>query len=137
MEIRFPFLDLRVVEFFLSVPAAVRMGGGYLKNFVQSALADVMPMPVRTVEHPAYFVPRLSPSERINLEMGRLRHYLLQSEAPVYEYVRRESVEKMILAAASGQKVNIPFLWRIARLNAWLQTSLSQDPLHEILVSNS
>lgn len=121
MEVLFPFLDLRLVEFFLSVPAGLKMEGGYRKNFAQSALAKIVPMPVRKEDDEACFIPSLKLQERINLEISRLQNHLFQPEAPLYQYVHRSSIERMIHDALSTRKVNLPFLWRLARLNAWLQ----------------
>lgn len=138
MEARFPFLDTRLVEFFLSVPAEIKMEGGYRKNFAQSALASVVPMPVRTEDDDRCFIPALTLRERIELETARLKHYFAPAEAPLFRYVDRAAVKTLIEEARKNGRINLPFLWRLARLNAWLGRDIfwMTSPGHPVILNS-
>ena len=42
-EVRLPFLDHRLVEFTLSLPANLLMGGGWSKRVLRAAMRDIVP----------------------------------------------------------------------------------------------
>ncbi len=120
MEIRHPFLDLELVEYFLSIPAEIKLENGFRKSFVQKALAPSVPLPFKNNEDPRPFIPMNQGESRIAMELERLRNYLSSPDSPVYRYLDYSEVQSML--RPGNRNANLPLLWRFARLEKWLVT---------------
>lgn len=47
IECRMPFMDYRIVEFVFSLPIESKVGGGFTKRILRSAMADILPDSIR------------------------------------------------------------------------------------------
>ena len=121
MEASHPFLDLPLIEFFLAIPSEIKMEGGYRKNFIQRALAEIVPTPVKLLDNNDCFIPYIPLEERKILEMARLSSYLGNPDGRIFEYLDFSEVQKMIDPANLNRSFNFPVLWRLARLECWLR----------------
>lgn len=48
IEIRMPFLDYRLVRYVFSLPMQSKIGGGYTKRILRTAMKDILPESIRT-----------------------------------------------------------------------------------------
>ncbi len=120
MGIRHPFLDLPLIEFFLSIPVEIKMEGGYRKNFIQQALASIMPIPTRIKDDERAYIPFKDRAARIKLELPVIAQYLSNSKRLIYDYVDYEVLKKQLLNPQLRFH-NYPLLWRLVRLANWLE----------------
>ena len=120
MEIRHPFMDMPLIEFFLSIPPEIKMEGGYRKNFIQRSLAPIVPFPVRDRDDERPYIPFPSLEARKNLERSRLQGFLSDPRNLIYEYVDDRVIQTML--SSNQGFLNFPLLWRLVRLESWLQT---------------
>lgn len=120
MEISHPFLDLPLIEFFLSIPPEIKMEGGYRKNFIQRSLARIMPFPIREEDDERSYIPFPDLQSRKTLEISRLQRYLSDPGNLIYDaYADYAGVQTLLNPAAAS--LNIPLLWRLVRLEHWLR----------------
>jgi asparagine synthetase B (glutamine-hydrolysing) len=127
LERRYPYLDRRVVEFFLALPAPVKMREGYRKRFVQRALASVMAAPVRTREEPAPFVPLLDQATTARREAAALA-MLARPDARIARYVRRSVIASHLDGYLTRGEPYGHTLWHWLALEGWLQRSFPERP---------
>lgn len=119
MEISHPFLNLDLIEFFLSIPPELKTEPGYRKSFVQAALAPVMPVPVKNTDDPRPAVKARPLKERRQVEFARLRRYLSNPDALLFNYADYSGVQALLWP--QNPAPDYPTLWRLARLENWLQ----------------
>ena len=120
LEARHPFFDLPLIEFFLSIPADILMEGGYRKNFIQHALAPVVPGPVKTADDERLYIPFPAEPGRTRDELARLQLYLSDRENLLYEYADPSEIQKIL--DPSNRSFDFPLLWRLVRLESWLRS---------------
>lgn len=122
-ECRHPFLDRRLIEFFLSIPPEVKMRSGYRKMFFQHAIQGVSPAPVRPAERPAACVPPMAAGEWRKRDAVRLRQDLLHPDALVYQYqyLSRAATETIQDRYLAGKERHRNLLWQFGNLERWLR----------------
>jgi asparagine synthetase B (glutamine-hydrolysing) len=121
LECRHPYLDRRLIEFFLSIPSAVKMKAGYRKQFVQRAVAGITPGPIREKEGLDYFIPLLDRRISSELEAKRMERDLFHSHARVFRYVDRFEAERLNMCYLQAEAPHRNLLWSFVRLELWLQ----------------
>lgn len=121
LECRFPYLDRRLIEFFLIIPPDVKMRAGYRKQFVQRAMVGITPGPIREKESLDYFVPLMDRQICSKLEVKRMERELLQPEACIFRYVERFEVERLKEQYRRGRTQYGNLLWNLVKLELWLQ----------------
>ncbi|HUF90892.1 MAG TPA: asparagine synthase-related protein [Candidatus Limnocylindria bacterium] len=122
LERRYPYLDRRLVEFFLAVPAAVKMRDGHRKRFVQRALAPVVGAPPRARETSDFAVPPLDHATNARREAAALSR-LSAPGARITRYVRRSVIAGRLHAYLTRGAPYGYTLWHWLALEAWLQRS--------------
>lgn len=126
LEGRHPYLDRRLIEFFLAIPPAVKMRNGYRKQFVQRALAGVMPGPIRDREGPDSFVPPMDEQASRGLDAKRMARDLFRPGARIFRYVDRAEAERLRDRYLEQRAPGGGRLWRFVALEAWLQQSFPE-----------
>ncbi|MFQ5793350.1 MAG: asparagine synthetase B family protein, partial [Acidobacteriota bacterium] len=127
LECRHPYLDRRVIEFFLSIPSTVKMRAGYRKQFVQRATAGIVPGPIREREGLDYFIPAMDPEACRQLEAQRMERSLFYPRARSFRYVKRSEAERMRDHYLHHQAPYRNLLWSFVRLESWLQHWFSES----------
>ncbi|MBI4322788.1 MAG: hypothetical protein HY596_00765 [Candidatus Omnitrophica bacterium] len=123
VECRHPYLDRRLIEWFVALPTDIKMAFGYRKQFVQQALRSLLP--VRGPEPLQELIPWTNGDDPAShrREATRLIRFLSQKNGRVFEYVDRQAIQRLLERFAQGQAPasarNI--LWNIAKLEVWLQ----------------
>lgn len=120
MEVSHPFLDFKLIRFLLSVPASVKIRDGYRKKFIQTALKDIMPVPVKHRDLDTYLVPLPSLENRRRAEVQNLQKHFSNPEGLLFNYLDHAEVAKIMASPAQVDAIGYPMLWRFARLGAWL-----------------
>ncbi len=121
LESRHPFLDRRLVEFFLSIPTEPKVEAGYRKMFLQQALGPISPVPPRrTLTDETVVAPMPDETWRA-LDAEWLRASLFRPDALVFEYVDRCAAHRMRDRYLAGDAQWRGLLRRFALLELWLQ----------------
>jgi hypothetical protein len=124
LECRHPYLDRRVVEVALAVPAEVKLRWGYRKQFVQRALSPAG-APVRGAASRDYHRPLAEWSTARPLEEARLTECLLAADAPIFRYVDRAETKRLLRRYLDAQGPYRDLLWRFVRLDRWLRATFT------------
>lgn len=121
MECRHPYLDRRLIEFFLSIPSEVKVKHGYRKMFAQRAMEGVIPGPLRPRENTAPCVPEPDPQREKERDAHLLQRELFQPGALVFQYVNRAEAERIKDRYLAGEARYRNLLWQFTNLERWLQ----------------
>lgn len=121
IERRQPFLDRRLVEFCLALPAQQRMRDGWTRFVARRALAKVLPVEVAgrmsKADHSPNFNRGLLTADRDILE-----DVVLKMPRRLSEYVDSDALREIhgrYLARADNEDGFL--LWRVAELGLWLR----------------
>lgn len=123
IECRHPYLDRRLIEFFLAIPSDVKVSGGYRKMLLQRATQEVSAGPLRPRECVG---PLCVPEMDLRMERERdarlLARNLFHPNALVFRYVDRAAAERIQERYLSGEDGCRNLLWQFTDLEQWLQT---------------
>ncbi len=128
IECRHPFLDRRLIEFFLSIPDEVKVGRGYRKMFLQESLRPVSASPPRPRESGAVAVESMAAAAWQRADAERLREVLFRRDSLVFEYVDRREAERIRDRYLAGDERCRNLLWQFARLELWLREFVGGRP---------
>jgi asparagine synthase (glutamine-hydrolysing) len=119
LELRDPFLDRRVVELCLSLPAEQKLRDGQSRGVLRRAMADVLPAEVRDRPGKAEFRPLLAAALRA---FGSARlDALLGDEAALAPFVHLPALRAARQRhAAGGRWADAYAVWKAATLALWL-----------------
>jgi hypothetical protein len=92
---------------------------GYRKQFVQRALAAVVPL--RTIERSAEHLPVADPTRALGHEAARIDAELFQGDARIFEYVDRACARRMRDEYVAHGGRHGARLWSFVLLEAWLR----------------
>jgi asparagine synthase (glutamine-hydrolysing) len=123
IELRHPFLDRRLFEFLLAVPAVQKIQRGRSKALLRLAVPDAVPRRPSAADVRAPLSPRaLRERERANWEACFAR-----SRAADAGYIDADSLHKAFRRYLDGD-ISLKYpLARTFRLEAWLQRLLDAD----------
>jgi asparagine synthase (glutamine-hydrolysing) len=128
LEVRHPFVDRRLVEFFLSIPPAATMRYGYRKMFLQEAVRPVSPAPPRPVESSDVLIPPRPHRAWAASDREWLGQTLFSPKAPVFAYVDRREAERLRDRYLAGEERCRTLLRRFAMLELWLRDFVEGRP---------
>lgn len=122
VDIRFPFLDHKLVEFSVTVPAYMKMRGTKLRTFFKNAYADLLPSEIRKKKKHGFGLPIpvwLRTDERLNELM---RELVLSPRAIQRGYFKRKFLEDLV---KNHKKDTTSFygtvLWNLMVLELWMR----------------
>ena len=119
VEPRYPFTDIRLVEYTLAIPPSQQLADGYTRSIVRRSLDDLLPEKIQW--RPWKTLPAEAFHNALSNEQDRVQR-LIQNPEPITEYIDgqalRESYERF-LADESG--VDPRSLWKAISLAAWLE----------------
>jgi asparagine synthase (glutamine-hydrolysing) len=120
-EVRYPFFDLRLVEFAYGLPSAQKLQGGWSRSILRRSLASVLPPEVcwRTdkgnLSH--WYVRQIA-----DVELERIRETLSASDDLIRPYVNTEGVRALL---ERGVELRSPgrfvMVWFALSLAIWLR----------------
>lgn len=122
-----PFLDRRLIEFFLSVPSHVKIDAGPRKRFTQLALDGITPAPIRAqIGEEAVIPPQDSKISRA-LEVRRLERLLGAVNGPLFCYVKATEVPRLMRKYVDGDLSVRAHLWKLRDLQQWMRTYFPEE----------
>lgn len=126
IEMRYPFLDRRLVEFSLRLPPAMRIRPGGGKYVLREAMRGILPEEVRTRRSKGGIDARLLWA--FNRESARLGELLRDPEISQRGWVRADTLRTAAEEARCGQVRNLPFLLCALSLETWLAVRSGRWP---------
>jgi asparagine synthase (glutamine-hydrolysing) len=131
MECRHPFLDHRIVEFALSLPATQKIRNGWTKYVMRNAVKGLIPEAVRK-KRKKFGTP--IPQQRWMRELRRnIRKLFESNKFREREYFNQPAILHVFDRYCEGRLSRIErqyysnVLWRILNLELWLETFFDQE----------
>jgi asparagine synthase (glutamine-hydrolysing) len=117
LETRSPLLDPRVLELAASAPAERRCPGGVLKSMLKQAFADVLPPRVLARPKHGFALPLQDWFRGPLLPLAR--DLLLEPGARVHDYLRRDTLARMLDDHLQRRASRGFQLWALVLLELW------------------
>lgn len=122
VEWRYPFLDRRLIECFLSVPFHVKMRAGPQKRFARLALADLAPYSAVASSLP------LPDSEMSRmLDFKQMTRHLGPRVGPLFRYVNYQAMTRLMHNYARGDFSVKTHLWKMRDLQSWMEKYFPEE----------
>jgi asparagine synthase (glutamine-hydrolysing) len=119
---RFPFLDYRLAEFAMTVPASIKMRGRKLRTFFKGAYADLLPEEVRTKSKHGFGLPIAQWLQSDPALRDLLHDLVLGPRALSRGYFRKDALEELIqLHRSDPTSFFGTALWNLMLLELWHQ----------------
>jgi asparagine synthase (glutamine-hydrolysing) len=121
LEPRYPFIDIRLIEFTLAIPPSQQLQGGWTRLILRRALDDVLPDPIqwrpwKTTMNQA-FIDALSSAD------GQVAA-LVDEPTAVEPYLNTETLTELYEEFQTDPNMqNARVLWHALSLSVWLQQS--------------
>lgn len=119
LDLRHPFSDRRLVEFCLALPPEQKIRGGYTRAILRYALSGSVPEEIRTRAGKADLDLVFHHCMRMFQGMD-LEEMLFRDPRQLGRYVDIPSLREAYLQFRLGNTGHAAFLWRVARLQLWL-----------------
>lgn len=124
LEVRVPFCDYRIAEYLYGVPWEYKEYEGQEKGLLRYAMRDMLPEKVLYRKKSPY--PKTYDPHYLELVSDRLKNLLSMPQAPIFQIVKRDALEKLLTAEYAwpwyGQLMRIPqTIAYMLQLNYWLE----------------
>jgi asparagine synthase (glutamine-hydrolysing) len=117
LEARVPLLGSDLVEFAVSIPAALKMRDGTGKWILREAIKGLVPPFVLQKAKKGFSVPL---GTWFRDDLGHRVDALLRRESPIYQYVDPVPVRTLIDEHRRGRRDHSAMIWRLMALDLWL-----------------
>ena len=123
LEVRYPFYDVRLVEFCLSLPSSEKLRYTETRSIMRRALKGIIPEKIRTRQDKTSFLPAISNSI-LYFHRDILNKIVSDDKSKLFLYVNKNELSVLIndFIKKSGN-INggdILFIWRVVSLYIWL-----------------
>jgi asparagine synthase (glutamine-hydrolysing) len=121
VEMRFPFLDVRLANFVLAVPYERWPPGPYPQRIHRTVLRDLLPPEILARTRKTTFQSALS--GQVQAGLGRIRRLLSSGTWAAEPYVDRRHALRLLVQCEQrlGSFWEHRLLWNIATIEAWLR----------------
>lgn len=124
LEVRVPFCDYRIAEYMYGVPWEFKDYQGQEKGLLRYAMKGTLPQEVLFRKKSPY--PKTYDPKYLQLVSDLLQEVLSQNDAPVFQIIRRESLENLLQAEYTwpwyGQLMKVPqTIAFMLQINFWLK----------------
>ena len=124
LEVRVPFCDYRIAEYLYGVPWEYKEYEGQEKGLLRYAMRDMLPEKVLYRKKSPY--PKTYDPHYLELVSDRLKNLLSMPQAPIFQIVKRDALEKLLTAEYAwpwyGQLMRVPqTIAYMLQLNYWLE----------------
>jgi asparagine synthase (glutamine-hydrolysing) len=130
IDVRYPFLDRRLIEFVFGVPIEQHLRPGETRSLQRRAMARVLPREIaqrRTKGGPGGTIYR-----RFRQRWPVIKTLFAKPHVVEYGFVDRAALDDALTRAAHGVNLSAPGLLRLIALESWLRTlerpSVAVDP---------
>lgn len=138
VDVRYPFLDRRLVEFAFTIPVDQHVRPNETRSLQRRAMSQFIPPEIcgrRTKGGPAATIYR-----RFRQQWKTIKALFQDARVCEYGYVDREALNDSLQRAAHGQNLNAPGLLRLLAIESWLkgleQSSLGTDSFERTEIAN-
>ena len=124
LEVRVPFCDHRIAEYMYAVPWKYKDYNGTEKGLLRQAMDGILPEEILWRKKSPY--PKTHDPKYLALVSTALRDLLHQQDAPIFQIVRREELERLLTAEYPwpwyGQLMKVPqTIAYMLQINFWLR----------------
>ena len=117
IEARVPFIDYRVVECGMKIPATFKIHNGWTKYALRSAAEGIIPKEIQWRRDKMGFV---TPQDQwLQALLPRIRSLLVEEPLRAAEFIDREKIEKRFHDTFVDISGNM--LWRLVCLEMWMR----------------
>lgn len=124
-EWRFPFLDRRLVEWYLAVPAHIKLRPGYRKCFIQQAVSRRTPslaVRPRMPDDTTIAIPRKIGEADRRLDVDRfLKDYVTPTRDLLGHYVNLAELQHLMQQYLNGQHGIRTIMWKLVGVAQWMR----------------
>lgn len=118
LETRPPFLDYRLIELVLSLPAKYKVKNGSVKWIWKEIIKDKLPKEIIERKKMGFGIPIIKWMR--NELFDYLKEKLLVEDSLIYEYFNKNIVEKLIMDHKNGVADYSNHIWSILLLKLWV-----------------
>src|SRR5262249_7586588 len=125
VEMRYPFLDVRLAGFVLSLPFICRLPAGEMKALLRNSVGELLPKEIARRRHVTTFDMNI----RLHLEriLPRAAEILSGNSWTASGFLSRDDVQKDVNMIDKGNLYRLTLdrlmqLWNFARLELWLRS---------------
>ena len=126
IEARYPFFDLRLVEFCLGLPAEEKLRFGEPRSIMRRALKGILPEDVRRRRSKANFIGELAAGMA---QDHQVLDGLLAKPGALENYANMRAVREMICSfrdrPTAMRGTDVMFIWRLVCFHLWLNRAAS------------
>ena len=126
IEARYPFFDLRLVEFCLGLPAHEKLRFGEPRSIIRRALKGILPEDVRRRRSKANFIGELAAGMA---QDHQVLDDLLAKPGALEDYANMRAVREMICSfrqrPTAMRGTDVMFIWRLVCFHLWLNRAAS------------
>jgi asparagine synthase (glutamine-hydrolysing) len=122
IELRFPFLDRRLVEFCYAIPPDQKINDGWTRAVVRRALADSLPSKIRFRSDKGDLGPNFISG--LTSEQEQLRELLYDPPDLLAKYIKLDALKVLFQRFIEGAKLSdddLLMIYQIALLALWLR----------------
>ena len=120
VAVRFPFLDHRLAEYAMTIPANIKMKGRKLRSFFKSAYADLLPVETRAKEKQGFGLP-IPVWLRTDKRLNEMMHDLVLSPQSLQRgYFQKKTLEDIVERHKTDETSFYgTVLWNMMVLELW------------------
>lgn len=111
LEVRVPYADHHLVEYVWNIPWEMKMANGREKGILRKAMEGVLPQEVLYRKKSPY--PRTFQPEYTEQVSQWMRKILTDSEARIFEFLKKDKVEKIV--ESTGKEFKDPWYGQLMR----------------------
>ncbi len=111
LEVRVPYADHHLVEYVWNIPWEMKMANGREKGILRKAMEGILPQEVLYRKKSPY--PRTFQPEYTEQVSQWMRKILTDSEARIFEFLKKDKVEKIVESA--GKEFKDPWYGQLMR----------------------
>lgn len=111
LEVRVPYADHRLVEYVWNIPWEMKMANGREKGILRKAMEGLLPQEVLYRKKSPY--PRTFQPEYTEQVSQWMRKILMDPEARIFEFLKKEKVEKIV--ESTGKEFKDPWYGQLMR----------------------
>ena len=122
VEVRFPFMDIRLIEYCLSLPSEQKMRGGYTRLILRHGLKNILPEKIRWRGGKSNLSPSFEKGLR-KFERDNLISIIQGEAATMAPYINAKQIKESLDRFRHGatRDAEVICIWRAAGLALWLR----------------
>jgi asparagine synthase (glutamine-hydrolysing) len=127
VESRVPFLDHSLVEFALTIPSSLKIGGLGGKRILKAAVKDLLPESIinrRKMGFPTPFSTWI-----VGPQFATVEHILLEGRSLDRGLFKVESLRHLLAEHRARHRDHSDKIWRLLNLELWHRVFVDRDPM--------